>query len=132
MKKLTAILCLAMTTLFGGPAILIAVVTLGAMNSASFAHSNNEGTTPPDGAKLLAPPAVIKIVFDTPMRVTSVKLLNSKEKTFTFLKRSGIEPLREFSAKPPLLPVGGYTVKWRGLSADGHAMQGVFTFKIVK
>ena len=33
-------------------------------------------------------------------------------------------------ATPPALPAGSYTVEWRGLSEDGHAMSGRFSFEV--
>jgi methionine-rich copper-binding protein CopC len=36
----------------------------------------------------------------------------------------------EFHAVPEALGPGRYTVEWRGLASDGHAMQGSFSFEI--
>ena len=42
-----------------------------------------------------------------------------------------MDAVTEFRALPPSdLPDGAYTVDWRGLSSDGHPMQGTFSFTI--
>jgi methionine-rich copper-binding protein CopC len=42
-----------------------------------------------------------------------------------------MEPVTQFDAAPgsPLLPAD-YTVEWRGMSQDGHPMQGSFAFAV--
>jgi methionine-rich copper-binding protein CopC len=44
---------------------------------------------------------------------------------------TGLEPSLEFHAEPAPLAPGSYTVEWRGLASDGHAMQGSFSFELV-
>ncbi|MEL6211890.1 MAG: copper resistance protein CopC [Pseudomonadota bacterium] len=36
----------------------------------------------------------------------------------------------DFVATPAALSTGEYTVEWRGLSGDGHPMQGSFSFTV--
>jgi len=105
-----------------------AFVGLCAMGAA--AHSEQKATTPEDGATLSETPAMIHMVFDDPMRVTMVRLLNEDGAEMRLERGTGLDPSLEFHAEPAPLAPGAYTVEWRGLSRDGHAMSGRFSFQI--
>lgn len=111
-------------------AVLAICLVLG-MQSAD-AHSKKEGTQPADGAVLNASPAAITMQFDMPMRVTLISLTDQDGTAHDLTRTDNMQPVSEFSATPPALPTGTYTVQWRGLAADGHPMQGAFGFEISK
>lgn len=94
------------------------------------AHSKQETTFPEDGAVLAAAPDVVSMTFDEPMRITMISLTGEAGGTFDLERSDAMEPVTEFRATPPLLPKGRYTVEWRGLSSDGHPMQGRFSFEV--
>ena len=77
-----------------------------------------------------AAPAVIAVSFDKPMRVTFIKLTNADGDAFALERTDEMAPVTRFEATPPALTAGRYTVKWRGLSEDGHAMSGRFSFEV--
>ena len=95
-----------------------------------MAHSEKEGTTPADGAQLTETPEMIHMVFDDPMRITMVRLVNADGAEMPMERGTGLEPSLEFHAEPEPLSPGSYTVEWRGLASDGHAMQGSFSFEL--
>ncbi|RBI82531.1 copper resistance protein CopC [Rhodosalinus halophilus] len=95
-----------------------------------LAHSEKEGTTPADGARLTETPDMIHMVFDGPMRVTMVRLVNAEGAEMPLERETGLEPSLEFHAEPEPLEPGRYTVEWRGLASDGHPMQGSFSFEL--
>jgi methionine-rich copper-binding protein CopC len=95
-----------------------------------MAHSEKEGTTPVDGAQLTETPDMIHMVFDDPMRITMVRLLKADGTEIPMERDTGLEPSLEFHAEPAPLAPGSYTVEWRGLASDGHAMQGSFSFEL--
>jgi methionine-rich copper-binding protein CopC len=105
-----------------------AFVGLFAMGAS--AHSEKEATTPADGATLSDTPEMVHMVFDDPMRVTMVRLLNEDGAEMPLERGTGLDPSLEFHAEPEPLGPGAYTVEWRGLSSDGHAMSGRFSFEI--
>lgn len=100
------------------------------LSGAAFAHSEKEGTTPVDGAQLTETPEMIHMVFDDPMRITMVRLVNADGAEMPMERGTGLEPSFEFHAEPEPLAPGSYTVEWRGLASDGHAMQGSFSFEL--
>ncbi len=97
---------------------------------AAFAHSDKESTTPADGARLTETPKMIHMVFNDPMRITMVRLLNADGDEMPMVRGTGLEPSLEFHAEPEALAPGSYRVEWRGLSSDGHAMQGRISFDL--
>ena len=99
---------------------------------AAFAHSKQEVTFPHDGAVLEAPPDVVSIAFDAPMRITVIRLTSDDGDTFELERSDDMQPVTDFRATPPVLGDGRYTVEWRGLSADGHAMKGRFSFEVAR
>ena len=111
-------------------AIVAAVMV--AVTGAAFAHSKQEVTVPHDGAILASPPDVVSIAFDAPMRITVIRLTSEAGDTFELERSDDMQPVTEFRATPPALPHGRYTVEWRGLSADGHAMKGRFSFEVAR
>ena len=112
------------------PSIVAAVMIVVA--GAAFAHSKQEVTVPHDGAVLAAPPEVVSIAFDAPMRITVIHLTSEAGDTFELERSDDMRPVTDFRAIPPVLPNGRYTVEWRGLSADGHAMKGRFSFEVAR
>ena len=101
-----------------------------ALAGAAAAHSRPETTTPANGEVVAQAPALIAITFDKPMRVTRIELTNAGGDTFALGRTDEMAPVTRFEATPPPLPAGRYTVKWRGLSADGHPMSGRFSFEV--
>ncbi|MEL6747691.1 MAG: copper resistance CopC family protein [Pseudomonadota bacterium] len=106
----------------------IAAIALALAPAVAGAHAKKEGTTPADGAQLTETPEVIQMVFDDPMRITMVRLVNAEGAEMLIERGTGLEPSLEFRAEPEPLSPGSYTVEWRGLAADGHAMKGSFSF----
>ena len=114
-----------------GPALLPVLMIFA--TGAAFAHSEQELTFPADGAVLSAPPEVVSMRFDAPMRITVIRLASETTGGGFELERSdGMQPVTDFHATPPVLPNGRYTIEWRGLSADGHPMRGRFSFEVAQ
>lgn len=112
-------------------AALVALALTVAASTAASAHSRSETTVPPDGATVEAAPD-LRMVFDKPMRITAFAL-TADDDAVAVDRETGMEPVTEFRAAPaePLAP-GTYRVDWRGLSADGHPMQGSFAFTVAE
>ena len=110
---------------------ILAAATALALTTGALAHSKSEVTVPADGATVKAVEA-IEMRFDKPMRVTAVKLLRDGGE-LEIERETGMAPVTEFRAFPAsTLDAGAYTVEWRGLSDDGHPMQGSFAFTVAE
>ena len=95
----------------------------------ALAHSKAKKTTPGNETTVQAVEA-IEIRFDDPMRVTAIAL-KGPDGDMAIERETGLDPVTEFRALPPdLMPAGVYQVDWRGLSSDGHPMQGSFSFTV--
>ena len=116
---------------FPGPAAAAAAGALAlALGGAAAAHSRAEATAPANGAVVATAPEAITIAFDKPMRITLIELTNAVGDAFALERTDEMAPVTRFEATPPALPAGSYTVRWRGLSEDGHAMKGTFSFEV--
>ncbi|MFC3613006.1 copper resistance protein CopC [Lutimaribacter marinistellae] len=110
--------------------LISAMFAVALVTSAAFAHSSKEATVPTDGAILETPPESIEMTLDSPMRVTMVRLTDSTGTGMDLQRSDDMAPVTQFKAVPATLGKGAYTVEWRGLSGDGHPMQGSFSFEI--
>lgn len=111
---------------------LALIVALSATLSApAFAHSKKTSTTPAEGATVKSVEK-IAIGFSMPMRVTSIKLMSGDEE-LPIRRDVGMEAVEEFTGAPeaPLAP-GAYTIEWKGMSPDGHIMEGDIDFTVAK
>ena len=108
---------------------IIALVLIFA-SGLSLAHSSKEAVEPADGAIIDASPRIIAMRFDEPMRITKITLTNNAGKDFALVRNDDLQPLKRFEAVPEALAPGRYTVEWRGLASDGHAMSGSFSFQV--
>lgn len=109
--------------------LILALLAAISANTA-VAHSKKKETTPEDGAVLSEAPSTIGMTFDDPIRITMVRLLNAAGDEMPIERETGLEPTLNFSAEPSTLEPGAYTVEWRGLAKDGHAMKGSFSFRL--
>lgn len=101
-----------------------------ALSGMALAHSENQSTTPADGAVLDASPEVLAMTFDEPMRLTLVLLTDADGAEIEVQRTDDMAPVTEFEASPAEMGPGAYTLQWRGLSSDGHPMDGSFSFQI--
>ena len=97
----------------------------------AVAHSAPEVTSPADQS-VVATLETITIRFDNPMRITSF-VLTGPDGAIDVVLPEGFDPVTEYRAAPAGDPApGNYKVDWRGLSSDGHPMQGSFGFSLEK
>ena len=108
---------------------IFAILALIATATGAWAHSKAEETTPANEATVASVEA-IEMRFDDPMRVIAITM-TGPDGEVDIERETGMDAVTEFRALLPAdLPDGAYTVDWRGLSADGHPMQGTFGFKV--
>ncbi|UWQ22087.1 copper resistance CopC family protein [Jannaschia sp. W003] len=114
---------------------MIRLAALLALALAGGAHAHSKSvTTPADGA-IVAEAPEIALDFDMPMRVIAFTLLRGGEGEegveVETESESGMASVTRYLAVPAeALEPGPYRVEWRGMSADGHPMQGGFAFAV--
>ncbi|HVD11649.1 MAG TPA: copper resistance protein CopC [Gaiellaceae bacterium] len=109
------------------------VVTLAALAfpAAASAHATLLQKTPGFGQRLERSPTVVRLSFDQ-----SVKALGDAIRVFDakgrLLSKGSVSSADKLTVQAPVerLPRGGYTIRWRVVSADGHVISGVYTFGV--
>jgi methionine-rich copper-binding protein CopC len=85
---------------------------------------------PEENAAVAGSPPAIQMIFDEAMRITQISLTDTGGKAYALSRSDRMQPVEEFSAAPQTLPPGDYSVKWRGISLDGHTMEGGWSFSV--
>jgi copper transport protein len=110
--------------------LLVALATL-VFPAAASAHATLLKTTPGFGQRLERSPAVVRLSFDQSVDALSdgIRVLDTKGRLLSEGTVSSADR-RTVSAPVRHLPRGGYTIRWRVVSADGHVVSGVYTFGV--
>lgn len=108
-----------------------AMLVLFALLIAPAVMAHGEAASEPaDGATLASSPETIHLEFPEPARVTQFQL-EGPEGRVDLDSQPSREESRSVAATPAEeLAAGTYTVNWRALSADGHAISGDFAFTV--
>lgn len=108
------------------------MVLVTMLSHTAMAHSPLKSTSPEDNAELNAVPESINITFGKPARITKVTLIHTTREDAHSDKLA--LPSKKFKTSFELTPMfrgnGAYTVDWRALSKDGHALKGSFSFTV--
>lgn len=93
-----------------------------------YAHGMMTMTYPKDGAMLMDQAGRIELNFQNPMKVVSLKIVDSIGKPVAInFDRNGHETMR-FQTTVPMLSPDNYTVHWKAMGEDGHMMKGSYGF----
>ena len=110
----------------------VAVCALVLAAAPAFAHSHPVTMTPAKDSTVSAPTEV-SIIFseDLEPKFSSLKLVDSADKTVSKVP-SVLDPAnaKHMTLALPHLAPGVYTVDWISSSADGHRLQGKYSFTI--
>lgn len=114
-------------------AVLAVLILLVAGQGRVEAHTTLAATYPEDGAVLAAPPEELRLIFGGALSAGAN--LHSIEWIGPDQRRAASEELavgggKELSAALPPLANGNYVVEWRAVSADGHPLEGRFSFEV--
>jgi copper resistance protein C len=95
-----------------------------------WAHAQQEGTYPEDGATVEGTPEKIGIWFDHRMRLVLFEV-SGPDGRVDLSASPGRDSVDRFEAAPAgTMAPGEYTVRWRGLAEDGHVMFDEFYFTV--
>ncbi len=111
--------------------ILLATIALLWATSA-VAHSPLQITIPQDKATVAAAPSEVKLTFKSKIRLTRVTLTHA-ERDEEDLDLSGFHGfLSEYAIPMASVGAGLHVIEWRGLSDDGHIINGTFSFTVAQ
>jgi copper transport protein len=108
----------------------VALVAL-ALPAAASAHATLIRTAPEYGKRVERSPSLVRLYFDQSVDVlpNAIHVYNAKGRLLSGRTVSSSDK-RTIDAPVSRMPRGGYTVRWRAVSADGHVVSGVFTFGV--
>lgn len=114
-----------------GVVIATVVVLLAVFGSASAASAHDvlESTNPADGSTVPTVPSAITLTLDnTPGTLGSA--VQVKDASGTDWAQGNVQVLDHVATQQlkPGAPAGKYTVQWRLVSSDSHAIEGTFSF----
>lgn len=106
-------------------------LVIGGASSPVSAHAVLIDTEPKSGAILDESPSRITLTFDEEVGTSfsSIRVLDSQGKELSSSRAERIEP-EQVGVDAPKLGDGTYIVIWRVVSADGHPVEGSFTFQV--
>ena len=108
--------------------LLTAIMGIWATEAAS--HSPLKRSLPADGATISNMPPEVILNFKGKIRLTRIRLEHDK-KYIEDLNLDSFESFTESYAVPVKdIGSGAYSIKWRGLGADGHILNGSFGFEL--
>jgi copper transport protein len=109
--------------------ILIVAVLVVIGGRSATAHAQLTSTIPASGDQLETSPDEISLTFSEAIEQPEISLLDASGQPISV--GPSIQPSSTTaSATVPLLDDGGYVVAWRAISADGHPIEGAFTFAV--
>lgn len=106
------------------------IVLVFMLATSAFAHSSVDTTIPENGATITEMPSEISFNFADDIRLTKVNMTHQDVHTVTLDLGDQTNFGRAFALPLQSMGEGTYRIEWRGLGADGHAMQGEFTFTV--
>jgi copper transport protein len=111
--------------------LLAAAVLALAFPAVASAHATLITTTPGVGQRLARSPAEVRLTFDQSVEAlgTAIRVYDSKGR---LLSRQTVTSADKRTIRAPVarLSRGGYTIRWRVVSADGHVVSGLYTFGV--
>lgn len=110
-------------------ALLLAVIVALAAPAAAFAHASIRSEFPQYRERLASSPRQVVIRFDQTVDVlpNAIEVLDPGGRNLALPAHA---VTRGIAARVLRLPRGGYTVRWKALSNDGHVVSGVYTFGV--
>lgn len=83
-----------------------------------------------DRDSFAAAPAVFKVTFQHESAITSLMLMTADNRQIALSFKPSKTMATEFSIPLPQLAKGVYTLAWKSVAKDGHAMPGAVRFTV--
>jgi methionine-rich copper-binding protein CopC len=98
--------------------------------SMATAHSPLKSTTPENEAIIAEAPKEIKLNFGNGIHLTRLTVTDATGKKNKLDIRTYPGFTKKYQVPFEAVGVGKYLIEWRGLGADGHALNGNFSFTV--
>lgn len=98
--------------------------------SPAFAHGGMMQTSIQDNARVAEAPADFKVTFQHESAITSLMLMDANKKVIAVDFKPSKTMGTEFTIPLPTLAKGSYTLSWKSMAKDGHAMPGAVRFTV--
>jgi methionine-rich copper-binding protein CopC len=108
--------------------LMLAAALVG--SSPAFAHGGMMETSIQDMASLAQAPAEFKVTFQHESAITSLMLMDANKKMIAVDFKPSKTMGKEFTIPLPTLAKGSYTLSWKSVARDGHAMPGAVRFTV--
>ena len=109
--------------------VLLAGV-IGIWATIAMAHSPLDSTTPANEALVTLMPSVVLMDFKGDIRLTRADITHADTHSMEMDLGDQTAFTQEFVLPMHDMGAGEYVVEWRGLGADGHALNGTFSFTV--
>lgn len=110
--------------------LLICLAALWLLPSVALAHSKLENAVPAQDATITASPDRIELTFNTKIEnLSNFKIVNAAGEEME-KDKVAVEGMTMSGTMPTPLTNGIYTVKWVIIGADGHSVEGDYSFTV--
>jgi methionine-rich copper-binding protein CopC len=110
--------------------LLICLAMLWLVPSVALAHSKLENAVPAQDSTAAVAPERIEMTFNTKIEsLSNFKLLNAAGEEMEKGKTE-VDGMTMSATVPSVLPNGIYSVKWTIIGADGHSVEGDYSFTV--
>ena len=96
----------------------------------AIAHSPLDETTPANKAIVSEMPTEVLMEFKGDIRLVRVAITHASSGSMVMDLGGQTAFTKEFRLPMQDMGAGVYVIKWRGLGADGHALNGTFSFTV--
>ena len=110
--------------------LFIAILLVFSLNGHAFAHTGLESSSPQNGETISEEIQQIILTFETKIEQTSTIRLKSADGTEIAVKEISINDNQMVGNLEAPLDHGDYQVLWNIIGADGHPIEGTFTFSV--
>ena len=103
---------------------------IGIWATSAIAHSPLDQTTPANEATVAQIPTEVLMDFKGDIRLTRVAITHADTHSKEMDLGDQTAFMQEFALPMHDMGSGEYVIEWRGLGADGHALNGTFSFNV--
>lgn len=98
--------------------------------TAAMAHSPLDTTLPANEATVAEMPSEIRLDFKDDIRLTRLTMTHAEHENVDLDLTGNSGFISDYAVPMQSMGSGIYVIDWRGLGADGHALNGTFSFTV--